>query len=206
MKHKKPVTQIVWLAFVIMHLQACVTPQPTLIFAQPTLTSVPANLSPLIRQAEEYAVYRVVIPRQTCVFGETEPGSYINPDNPDDLPKLDPELINDYNSNRLDILPINPDTDLGDTVTVISVSQWEKFFEGVDYLEGWRHFDEGTDCSRIYWVSRVGFNAQMDQALIYFLYHYSLGGLESGEFGFMLLSKGIFGKWDVEDRFILGVM
>ena len=125
-------------------------------------------------------------------MSETTQGEYIDQD---DFPWIDAKLIEDYNMHRVEIVPLNTDLDLGRPITLISDSKWNDIFDGVDLDEGWRRFYERADCNWINEVSRVGFNAQMDKALVFFSgYVASL----AGHFGVMLLSKGKDGDWQFE--------
>jgi hypothetical protein len=167
-----------------------------LLTACDALGAVQPTLNPAEREAEEYAVYRAILDLN-CVVSQTQAGDYIDPD---EFPELDDKLIEDYNMHQRETVLLRPELDLGPQVTLISPSQWDEFFDSGDPDEGWRRFYEGTDCSGINEVSRVGFNEGMDMALVYFS-----GYVDSlaGQFGVMLLTKGEDGEWHFE-RFLSG--
>jgi len=141
----------------------------------------PSTPSPAEREAEEYAVYRAILGRETerCIHSQTiaadsQPGP--TELDPESFPGLDSELIKDYNQACLESIPLNQDL-LGEQVTMLS-----------SYVD-W-------PCMFIQGFSRVGFNKRMDEALIYYERKAPPQALAGGG-ELIYLVKGEDGTWKI---------
>jgi hypothetical protein len=163
----------------------------------PTPNKLPPP-SPAEREAEEYAVYHVIL-QLGCINSHTFVGEAINTA---DYPELDPQLIEDYNIHQ-DSIPYKLELDhRPGQVYTISETEMDEIFSGTDVYEDWNRFHERYPCSGIEGISRVGFNLQMDEALVYYGYQ---KGPTFGEGKVILLVKGDDGAWKEEKSYSIWV-
>ena len=154
--------------------------------------------SPAEREAEEYAVYRAILGEgESCILSQTIEFKEISPD---EFPELGPKMIEDFNTYRVQTLPLNPNLDLGGPVTILSDTELDEIF--VDYShQEWDQFYAQTECTEIVSISRVGFNAQMNEALVFYT-NVKYAGVGWGRV--MLLKKGKDGKW-YESEYVIEI-
>jgi len=144
------------------------------------------------REAEEYAVYRTIIGEFAiegddgglCIETHTLSGVEASPDI---LPKLDLKLIKDYNTQNRESVPLKPELDLG--IPLIPLGDF--------YAHSKCEFAEVCICD-FQAVSRVGFNARLNKALIYWERNAPLAGRGI----FFYLVKGNDGNWKIEEEFL----
>lgn len=149
----------------------------------------PATPSPVEREAEEYAVYRTILGELTiagddgglCIENHTLSGVEASPDF---LPGLDPKLIEDYNTQNKESVPVKPEMDLG--VPLVPSGDY--------YAHSDCEYAEVCVCD-FQAVSRVGFNARLNKALIYWERNAPLAGRGI----FFYLVKGKDGNWKIEE-------
>jgi hypothetical protein len=141
--------------------------------------------SPDEREAEEYAVYRAILGGETnlCIASHTTLGHQSC-----EYPELEPKLINDYKAQNQVSVQLKPELDLG----VAVIPSGDEFFVHSDC-----EFKKDCICDPQS-VSRVGFNPQMNQALVFWARNAPLAG--RGEW--IYLVKGIFGIWKIEETIL----
>jgi hypothetical protein len=114
----------------------------------------------------------------------------------DDLPPIDPTTLDSFRARNDRSYPLSPDMPLPIPYVLISPGEVTAIFAGgeVDGLDGWERFYQRYPTSGgIIDLSRVGFNAEMTQALVY--YGAQSHWLDGGGFYFLLSKEG--GTWKV---------
>ncbi len=115
------------------------------------------------------------------------------------MPAAQQETLNDFLANNEQSYPLKDFFDIRGTVILISEEKLRKIFQGeFDWLEFYVYypFSQG-----IMTLSRVGFNAEMDQALVY---TGNQSGSLSGAGYYVLLTKEE-GNWTIQDDTIVWV-
>jgi hypothetical protein len=142
----------------------------------------PAHPSSSKRTDEEHAIYRTILleMRERIIYNQTIASTAMPgpcPLDSESYPKLDLDLIEDYNQVLQESVPLIPDL-LGESVTLLgNYEEWPGMF-----IQGF---------------SRVGFNKQMDEALVYHESKAPLGALAGGGV-LVYLVKGNNEIWKVE--------
>jgi hypothetical protein len=185
-----------FLAFVLLTLTAC-TATPT---AQPT----PA---PEQVDVEEQAVYAFLLPKM-YTFTEfvimdttaTDPGGVDNTARTLDfvlqnMHNVAPETLDSFRTRNDVAHPIRPDMNLSDPYTLLSQAVKNQIFD--QNQSGWEEFyNRYPQAPGITTLSRVGFNATFDQALVYI-------GTQSNWLagaGYYVLLKKVAGGWSIDQQ------
>jgi len=157
---------------------------------------------------EEYAVYSALINNnfkgditQVLIMDQTR---IVNPglleqhlgDFQENTP-LAPELVNSFKERNQQPHPIEPALDIELDYQLLSQEELDAF-RPTDEASGWQLlYEKYPQSTGFIYLSRVGFNADFSQALVYYeVYHYDqpLYG------GYLLMSKQD-GRWVVENGF-----
>lgn len=157
--------------------------------------------SPQERAAAERDVYAVVKPEirwvsvSYCVLVLDTSESYVLPDLSSDpelqkqLADVAPDTVEDYRSANASAAPLSDMSGLIEPCGVIRQTELDEIFGGtMDAYGGWTAFHEkySSDVAGYLSVSRVGFNRDMSEALVWGGVHC---GPTCGRFGLFLLRK-----------------
>lgn len=108
---------------------------------------------------------------------------------------VDPETLNSFRERNDQAYPISADMDLGFPYTLLSQAGRQKIFG--ENQSGWEVFYERyPQAPGITTLSRVGFNASLDQALVYI-------GTQSNWLagsGYYILLNKLDGAWKIDQR------
>jgi len=188
-----------WLAPIVvclLLLAGCANPSPT------------ANPAPTPDfDAEELAVYAALIEQRYAsghqlIVIEEETSPFIQPDEFDsalqrvkeNLPGLSDATLEDFRAKNQEPHPVGSGLKLDVNVVLISQAEMTEIFQDSD---GWDTFyDRYPDSQGVMTLSRVGFNAAMDQALVYVgnQSHWLAGA------GYFLLLSKIDGRWTIQSE------
>ncbi len=178
----------------------------------PGSTPSPTPVS-LNRDAEEYAVLSAVVQqgyvteaiRQIVLSSETTL-AILSSDKPlpdvlagyqKDMPELDQPLIDDFARSNAESRPLESRLQISVPYAFLSQQEQKEIFNGTAGSTGWSAFYQKFPNSQgLMSLSRVGFNARMNKALVYVgNQSYWLAGA-----GYLVLLSRDTGQWQVEQR------
>ncbi len=112
-----------------------------------------------------------------------------------DMRGVDPKTADSFRVRNEAAYPVRPDMDLGSAYVLLSQAEMSQIFS--QNQDGWQVFyGQHPDAPGITTISRVGFNATLDQALVYVgtMSHWLAGG------GYYVLLKKVNGAWIVDQQ------
>jgi hypothetical protein len=113
----------------------------------------------------------------------------------DNMPGIDSQVLEDFRQQNTASQPVKSDMQLGSPYTLLSQEVMKSIFS--QNRDGWQLFyEQYPQAPGITTISQVGFNAAMDQALVYvgMLSHYLAGA------GYIVFLQKVDGNWKVEQK------
>jgi hypothetical protein len=113
----------------------------------------------------------------------------------ENMPGIDPQVLEDFRQQNTASQPVKSDMQLGSSFILLSQEVMKNIFS--QNRDGWQLFyEQYPQALGITTISQVGFNPAMDQALVYVgtLSHYLAGA------GYIVFLHQVDGNWKVEQK------
>jgi hypothetical protein len=178
-----------------------------------TLSASPKAVRQSEVSSEEYAVYSALITEEyvkdkikLVVITNPTSGGNRSKDMADyflqQLSPLSQTTYDDYLERNRESYKLSNSFPLKEKYVLVEYGKVEKFFDNPDFDEAWKNFYKRYPASNGYIaLSRVGFNPEKNQALVYMAW---MCNSRCGEGKLVLMSKRD-GKWKVEKHYTIWV-